>query len=302
MKSARKVSCMPKPETVIIGPGVVGQAVGRLLKRKSYPIRAVAGRSLASAARAVEFIGAGTPTRSVRAAAKGARLILIATQDRAVSQVCETLAESGAIQREAVVLHFSGALGSDALEAAHRRNAYVGALHPLQSFASPEAAVRRLKGSWFTFEGDDAALPAAAQVVEALGGRMTRIAPENRALYHAATCVLSNYLVALADIAVNMLVLSGLPEKDALKAAEPLLQGTVENLRSLGLPDALTGPIARGDVQTVQRHLDALRALPDEIQRLYRQLGLYTIRVARRKGTLDTRNAKKLAALLGRGM
>ena len=109
-------------------------------------------------------------------------------------------------------------------------------------FASPEAAVKAMKGTCFTFDGDPEAAPVAQKIVDALGGRMVRIAPESRPLYHAASCVLSNYLVAVADLGLIMLELSGMDKAEAARAARPLLRGTVENIEKLGVPAALTGP------------------------------------------------------------
>jgi len=292
---------MTKPAIAIIGPGVVGRAVGRLLRQKRFPIKAVAGRTPERVRAALKFIGGGRAARSAASAARGAGVVFLTTPDRMIQTVCEEIAAARALKRGAVVLHCSGAYDAGILASARERKAYVAALHPLQSFASPEAAVKRMKGSYFTFDGDEAALPVAGQIVKALGGRMVHIPPQNKALYHAASCVLSNYLVAIADLGLIMLGLSGLRADEAARAAQPLLRGTVENIGVLGVPDALTGPIARGDVETVERHLRALAVLPRPVRRLYRELGLYTVRVAQRKGTLQPADARGLVRMLKRG-
>jgi predicted short-subunit dehydrogenase-like oxidoreductase (DUF2520 family) len=292
---------MPKPKIAIIGPGRVGCAVARLLKEKRFPIAAVAGPSSERVHRAVEFIGAGKPARSAPAAAKTADVVLLTTPDRMIKPVCDEIAAAKGFKRNATVLHCSGAHDAELLASARACKARVAVLHPLQSFASPEQAVRRMKGTYFTFDGDDDAEPVAAQIVQALGGTLVRVRPKDRALYHAASCVLSNYLVALADLSFILMQLSGLSPKDAARALQPLMRGTVENIDTLGVPHALTGPIARGDVETVQRHLDALRPLPRDIRRLYTDLGLYTVRIAQRKGTLKSHDALALTRLLTEG-
>ena len=289
---------MAKPKTAIIGPGVVGKAAGKLLRAKRFPIAGVAGTSLHAARAAVKFIGGGRAARSASAAARGADIVLLTTPDRAIAEVCREIVDAKAVKRNAVVFHFSGAHGSDLLAPVRERKAFAAALHPMQSFASPGAAIRTMKGAFFTFDGDDEAAPVAESLVKALGGRMLRIAPENKALYHAAGCVISNYVAAIADLGVIMLTLSGLPPKDAARAAAPLLKGTADNIARLGMPQALTGPISRGDVETVERHLAALARLPSEIRGLYRQLGLYTVRVAQRKGTLHAAEARRMINLL----
>ena len=289
---------MAKPKVAIVGPGVVGRALGRLLRQKRFPIVGVAGRSPESVRGAIKFIGAGRAKRSASTAARGADVVFLTTPDKMIRPVCEEIAAAGAFKRGAVVFHCSGAYGADLLVSASERKAHAAALHPLQSFASPEAAVKRMKGTYFTFDGDEVAAPVAERIVEALGGRMVRIPPQNKALYHAASCVLSNYLVSIADLGLIMLTLSGLRPEEAVRAARPLLRGTVENIGILGVPDALTGPIARGDVETVERHLRALGPLPKAVRRLYCQLGLYTVRVAQRKGTLQPADARGLVTIL----
>jgi predicted short-subunit dehydrogenase-like oxidoreductase (DUF2520 family) len=289
---------MTHPEIAVIGPGVVGCALGRLLKRKRYPVVAVAGGAPKRAKEAAEFIGGARVARSNAAAARGADVVFITTPDRAIRAVCEEIAAARALKRGAVVFHCSGAYGPGPLIAARDAGALVAALHPIQSFASPEEAVRRMKGTFFTFEGDAGAETIADRIVRALGGTLARVAKVDRALYHAALCVLSNYQVALADLGFAMLGLAGMDRGQAAAAAGPLVRGTLENVAALGPAGALTGPIARGDAATVERHLGALRRLPREIAQLYCELGRYTVRLARRKGTLDPAGARRLMAVL----
>ncbi len=290
---------MAKPKIAIIGPGVVGRSIGRLLHERRFPIAAVAGPSPSHVRAALDFIGAGHAARSPAVAARiRATWSFSTVPDRMIRPVCEEIAAAKGFRRGAVVIHCAGVHDASVLAAARERKALVAALHPLQSFASPEGAVKAMKGTCFTFDGDEAAAPVAEKIVEALGGRMVRVRPEGRALYHAASCVLSNYLVAVADLGMIMLVLSGMDKAEAARAARPLLAGTVENIGRVGVPAALTGPISRGDVETVTRHLAALSRLPREIRRLYCSLGLYTVRVAQRKGTLNQADARSLVRLL----
>ena len=289
---------MPKPKIAIVGPGVVGRAIGRLLRRQRFPIAAVAGTSAEKVRVALDFIGAGRVARRPSTAARSGDVVFLTTPDRAIRPVCEEIAAAKGFKRSAVVFHCSGAHDASLLSAARQCKAHVAVLHPLQSFASPEQAVKRMKGAYFTYEGDHAAVPVAADIVRALGGKLVHVPPENRALYHAASCVLSNYLVSIADLGLIMMNLAGLNADEARRAVTPLLRGTVENIGKLGVPAALTGPIARGDVETVERHLRALSPLPRVVQRLYRELGLYTVRVAQRKGSLDPANARGLTRIL----
>lgn len=289
---------MTKPKIAIIGPGVVGRAVGRILRGKRFAITAVAGRTAERVRDAIAFIGGGRAARSLSAAAKGADIVLLTTPDGAIKPVCDQIAAEHGFKRGAVVLHFSGAYGPELLNAAHDCKAHIGALHPIQSFPSPEAAVKRMKGVYFAFDGDESAAQAAETLVAALGGKMLHLPSGSRAMYHASLSVLSNYLVAVADLGTNMLKLCGLPPEESAQAVAPLIEGTVENIKTVGLPDALTGPIARGDVATVERHLQAMAGLPRPIRHLYCELGLYTVRVAQRKGTLKPDGARHLVMVL----
>ena len=289
---------MGKPRIAIIGPGVVGRSIGRLLHARRFPIAAVAGPSPSHVREALDFIGAGRAARSPAVAAHSGDVVFLTVPDRMIRPVCEEIAAAKGFKRGAVVFHCAGVHDASVLAAARQRKALIAALHPLQSFATPDGAVKAMKGTCFTFDGDEEAAPVAEKIVEALGGRMVRVRPEGRALYHAASCVLSNYLVSVADLGTIMLGLSGMDRTEAARAAQPLLAGTVANIGSVGVPAALTGPISRGDVETVARHLAALSRLPREIRRLYCSLGLYTVRVAQRKGTLDQAGARSLVRLL----
>ena len=290
-----------KTSVSIIGAGVVGRALGRLLREKGYTILAVASRSNASVRQAIEFIGEGRAARTPAAAAKSSDIVLITTSDGAIRTVCDHVTADKGFKRGSVVLHFSGALGSSALTSAHERKAHVASLHPLQSFPSAEEALKRMKGTVFTFEGDEEAEPAAAALVKALGGKMIAIDASAKALYHAACCVISNYAVSIMDLGLVLLELTGFSREQAQKAVMPLLKGTVGNIDDLGVPAALTGPVARGDTATIERHLEALRPMPREIRRLYCELGLYTLRVAQRKSPLDQTAARHMWHLFTRG-
>ena len=285
----------------IIGAGVVGRTLGKALADGGYSVVAVGSRSSTSVRDAVAFIGQGRAARSLASAAKPGDVVLITTSDGAIRSACEAIAAEKGFKRGSVVIHVSGALSSSELASARQCKAHVASLHPLQSFPSPEEGLKRLKGTIFTFEGDAAAEPVAAGLVRALGGRMIPLDASSKALYHAACCVISNYVVSIADLGTVLLELSGLSRKDACRAAVPLLTGTVRNIADIGSPAALTGPIARGDAETIERHLAALRPLPRDIRRLYCEMGLYTVRVAQRKGTLDGATARHLLHMLSLG-
>jgi len=206
-----------------------------------------AGRSLATALTRAGwdhrgFLGRGD---DVAPAAAGVDLVVVATPDAAVADVAAAIAPRGGV----VVAHLAGSLGLDVL-APHRRRA---GLHPLVSLPSPAVGAARLAaGAWFGVAGD----PLAQKAVEDLGGRWFPVADEDRATYHAAAAVASNHLVALLGQVARLADAIGVPPAAYLDLA----RATLENVTELGVEAALTGPVARGDWDTVARHLGALPA------------------------------------------
>ncbi len=177
----------------------------------------------------------------------------------------------------------------------------VGTLHPLVSFADPRVAVEAMNDVAFGIEGDEPARAMAKRIVRALGARAVFLEAENLALYHAGAVMASNYVVAMADTAQTLLVRAGVPPDQALPVLIPLLNSVVQNLARLGLPGALTGPVERGDVSSVERHLKTLEARAPELLALYRLVGRDVLRLAREKGAMDPVNAARIEALFSEG-
>jgi predicted short-subunit dehydrogenase-like oxidoreductase (DUF2520 family) len=203
------------------------------------------GRAGSAVARAVASLPGWTVTEPVRhgddlrGAAHGVDLLVLATPDGAVAEVAAAVEPVGST----VVAHLAGALGLDVL-APHARRASV---HPLRSI--PEASAE-LRGAWFAVAGD----PLVATLVDSLGGHRVAVDDEHRAAYHAAACIASNHLVALLGQVERVAATAGVP----LEAYLDLVRQTVDNVAALGPAAALTGPVQRGDVATIDRHLAAL--------------------------------------------
>lgn len=287
----------------IIGAGRVGSSMGLLLRRAGYAITAVACRSAASAQKAAAFIGAGEPTTDVVKASAGAGIILITTPDRAIRDACIAAASGGALRPGTLVVHTSGAHTLDLLDAARSAGAGRAVLHPLQSLASREQGIRTLPGSYFRIESDPEAAESAREIVRALGG-IELVMPkwssdrDSAALYHAGAVAVSNYFVALVHYGLKFYQTLGADNQEALKAVLPLINGTLHNIQTLGIPDALTGPIMRGDTGTVRDHLAAMRKKAPELGVLYRELARETVEVAREKGSIDQQQAEELLKLV----
>lgn len=293
---------------VIIGPGRMGLALGAALHHEQAIDR------LTYFGRAVEppphplFDRNPHPLEGEPEAAAeyrmlpalpppGTTIVILAVPDDALPEVVHDLAMMGAAPPGCAALHLSGALSTDALEPLHHRGYAIGSMHPLMAVADPWLAGERLVGAAFAMTGEPAAITAARRIVADLGGVPLTIPAVQRPVYHAAAVVASNYLVALMGAAVRMLGQAGIDEQDAVRALMPLLRGTLDNIEQLGVRAAVTGPIARGDVDTVRLHL---ARLSDEDRVLYCGLGLELLRLARAAG-LDETRAAEIEALLTSG-
>jgi predicted short-subunit dehydrogenase-like oxidoreductase (DUF2520 family) len=161
-----------------------------------------------------------------------------------------------------------------------------------------DQAEKLMPGSFCAIEGDETALPVVRQLVQDVGGILMEIAPEAKPLYHAAAVAASNYLVALMDLALKLDREAGILPGVSFRALWPLIKGTLNNIGAKGIPAALTGPIARGDVDTVRAHVRAIEAHAPGCLMIYKTLGLYTVNLARDKGTCSTEAAEALTVLL----
>lgn len=284
--------------TGIAGTGRVAQALGRLLAAAGEPVAFVAGRDAARAAAAASFIAHGAQAVSFDHLAARAQQVIIAVSDDAIASVAGRLAAAG--MRSGAALHTCGARGSDELAALQSAGVSCGVLHPLQTVATAERGVAALPGAWFAVAGDAAASAWARHICELLGAKTLAVAPDRMPLYHAAAALASNYVTGLLDAAVILMKTAGIEEETALDALGPLVRASVENTLALGPVKALTGPLRRGDVETVRRHLLSLAGAPPLARELYRSAGLHTLDVARRAGLAEPQ-ARALEALLREG-
>lgn len=228
----------------------------------------------------------------------GARVVLLCVQDDAIEGAAAALAANPSLGGATRILHGSGLKTSRSLAALGALGMPVGSVHPLQSFPT-EPVLGRMRGVTFAVEGDEDAVTDGWALAEAAGGRPRRVTADQKPAYHAAAVVASNLLVAAVDAAVEAASLAGFEADDALRMLLPLVEGSVANLGAVGLPDALTGPIARGDVGVVSAHLDALAKRP-ALAGMYRALSARAVEVARRQGRAPEEALNAIRALIAR--
>ncbi|HEX8604699.1 MAG TPA: Rossmann-like and DUF2520 domain-containing protein [Pseudoduganella sp.] len=266
----------------IVGAGHVGRTLGRLWQVAGvFDIAGVLARSPASAQRGVDFIGAGLALTAADTL-PAADVYMLAVTDDQIVPACAALAASRPLEG-AIVFHCSGALASGALEAARLAGAQVASVHPIRSFADPEAVVAAFAGTFCGIEGSHAALALLVPALEAIGARPVAIDPAAKTVYHAAAVFASNYLVTVLDAALRAYQAAGIPEDVARELARPLAQESLSNVFRMGAAGALSGPIARGDYATVRRQQAAVSAWDADTGKLYGALVPATTALAARK-------------------
>ncbi len=287
----------------IIGAGRLGTVLGRALTKAGYEIKVAVARRPAHAQRAARAIG----RKVIPLAAKDLKqitpeqlkifdsiaLFLITTPDDQIGAVSEGL--SALIRHSTrsnwkpnvnkTILHSSGALSSEILEPLREAGFSTGSLHPLVSISDPLSNPEIFAGVFFCLEGDSRALRTAERIVHRLGGHSFTLRGRMKPLYHAAAVTTSGHVVALFDIALEMLSHCGLKSRKAQRILLPLLQSTLTNLASKVPAKALTGTFSRADVATARRHLAALQAegLKDALS-AYLLLGRRSTELARKSG------------------
>lgn len=283
----------PVPSIAVLGLGRVGNVLSRALYTAGYPIVAVASRNMAKAETAAMLFGA-EPTSPVRAAQRADMVLLTVPDDVLPGLACQ-LAEANAWREGQFVVHASGASPTNVLQPAAQYGAVTGSFHPVAAFASPDVPLP--SGITFGIEAPQPLQDILVQMAHALHGYALLITDEQKTLYHAAAVVASNYTVTLAAMAAQLFGDLGATPEEALRALLPLMRTTLDNLERQGLPDALTGPLVRGDVGTVQRHLQALDQTSPSVGAFYRNLGQATLPLAQQRG-LDQATAGAMQDLM----
>jgi predicted short-subunit dehydrogenase-like oxidoreductase (DUF2520 family) len=279
----------------IAGAGRVAQALGRALYQRGVDVAYVASRHRNRAESAAEFIGPATTAVEYSELPSRSGRLLIAVSDSAIESVARVLADGGA--RDGIALHTCGAKGTEALRALSDCGVACGTLHPLQTVREGQGSASALTGISFAVSGDGKAVAWAEEIARLLEGHVLRIRPECQVLYHTAAVMASNYITTLMDVAQELLVSAGLDPADAVLALAPLVRTSVENAVTLGTTAALTGPIARGDSDTVASHLNALSNRDQRVSHLYSVAGLNALAIAERRG-LDQAKVAAVANVL----
>ena len=263
------------PGVFILGAGRAGRGLSRALRASGVHVIGLHGRREEGEP---DVVTSGP----IPDAAHAADTILVAVRD---GQLEEALGELAAapLAAGAIVLHASGSAEPSALAQLRSAGHPCGTFHPLVPLADPARAAERLRGAWIGIDGDAGAIAVAEQLAERLGAHTLRIPAGEKAVYHAAAVIASNFPTVLAAVAVSLLGSVGMNERESWGAIRALMRGAVANLDTEVPARALTGPIARGDVETVQKHLAALEPHP-ATRELYAMLSRVAVELARTGG------------------
>jgi predicted short-subunit dehydrogenase-like oxidoreductase (DUF2520 family) len=277
-----------------IGAGTVGNALASRLSGAGYNVSAVASRSFSSAERLAGTVPGCQAMKTPQQAADAADLVFVTTPDAAIGSVVSQLKWHAGQS----VVHCSGADSTEVLHPAKSQGALVGAFHPLQTFASVKQAIDNLPGSTFAVEADEPLRSTLKQMASDLHGYSIELMAGDKVLYHASAVIACNYFVTLVKLSSDLWQSFGVSRNDAVRALVPLLKGTLNNIENVGIPNCLTGPIARGDAGTVKKHLAALDQSAPSVADIYRKLGVETVPIALDKGKIEEKAANGLLALL----
>jgi predicted short-subunit dehydrogenase-like oxidoreductase (DUF2520 family) len=277
-----------------IGAGTVGTALAVLLSQKGYEFIGASRRNRTNTGKSGKIVGNLHLLDSNQEVADNAELVFITTPDDAIATVVSQVKwENGQS-----VVHCSGADSVDVLEPARKAGAMVGGFHPLQTFAGVKQAIENIPGSTFAIEAEEPLLTTLKDMSTALRGHWIKLKAGDKVAYHAAAVFASNYLVTLVKMSTDLWRTFGIPTDQATQSLLPLIRGTLNNIENIGIPQCLTGPIARGDTGTVSKHLKTLREKAPSLLFPYKELGLQTVPVALAKGKIDEKQAIELEAIL----
>jgi predicted short-subunit dehydrogenase-like oxidoreductase (DUF2520 family) len=281
-----------KPQIAIVGPGRLGSALAISLKRAGYEISEIVSRNNAGSKQRARSLArrVGARVSPGDNARLDADIVWFCVPDREIASSSRQLASIVGWE-EKTAFHSSGALASDELNALRRHGAAVASVHPMMTFVN--GSIASLQGVPFAIEGDKAAVLVARRVVKNLGGEAFAIRKQQKAAYHARGSFASPLLVALLVTGEQLARKAGLSAVEARKKMLPIVKQTIANYEALGPAGAFSGPIVRGDAETVGKHGRALAKTP-EARAVYLALARAALRY------LPARNRAQLKKALGR--
>jgi predicted short-subunit dehydrogenase-like oxidoreductase (DUF2520 family) len=287
----------PRLDVGVVGTGRAGSVIGAALKRAGHQVKACTAVTDLSKLRA-EALLPGVAILSIEETVADRDLILLSIPDDVLAQVVSGLAATNAVSPGTFVLHLSGRYGIDILRPLTELGCLPLALHPVMTFTGTSIDLNRLSACPFGVTTHPTLRPVAETLVMEMGGEPVWVPEASRSLYHAALTFGANNLMTLVNQTSELLESAGITNPEALVA--PLLSASLDNALRNG-DSALTGPIARGDAETVREHLRVLANFDPAVTQAYRSLARLTAVRALASGALQPQSAENLLAMLADG-
>ncbi|MEL6445959.1 MAG: Rossmann-like and DUF2520 domain-containing protein [Bacteroidota bacterium] len=288
-----------RPGVTVVGAGAVGRVLALRLRAHGYPIRAVLSRTRSGADALAREVEAARASDSLRDLPDTTRFLLVCVPDDELPRVADDLARVRHDWQGTVVAHVSGALPASVLDPLADLGADVLSFHPLQTITR-QSDPAALDDIYVGLEGQAKAVAAGIELAVGLGMRYLVLSAEAKARYHLAASMASNFFVTLMGLVQETLLSLDIDRADSFAVIEPLVQGTLANLAASTPEDALTGPVVRGDLDTLRRHALALRQHLPHLIPVYSALTVETTRLAVRSGALDPEAAEDVLGLMQR--
>jgi len=286
-------------EIGFIGAGKVGTSLGNYLTKKDLSVSGYYSKSRSSSERSAELTGSAL-FEDLDSLLKSSEVVFITTGDDAIPEVVKLLSQSPHLNEKHTFVHTSGALSSDVLECFEALGCGICSCHPIMTFSEVTTPVKDLAATQFTLEGNHEGKAVIQEILDTTGNEFFVIDKESKILYHAAACVLSNYMVTLIDSGFEMLKKAGIDQAKIAPSFLPLITATLNNVRKSGTVNALTGPLVRGDENTIIKHLDAIESIMPEYLELYQTMGMTTLNMIRDK-RMDTEKCLKIMNAVTKG-
>lgn len=287
----------PRPAVTVIGAGAMGRALALRLHERGYPVLAVISQTRPHAEELARAVEARVASDSLHDLPAESRLVVCCVPDARVGEIAGRLSRISHPWRKTVVLHTSGALAANALAPLAAEGARTLSFHPLQTLTKTSAP-SALDGVYVGIEGEPPALAAGIELAVGLGMRYLILSADAKPRYHLAASIASNFLVTLQSIVQQLLQGLDIDRATAQEVMAPLVRGTLDNLAASTPEDALTGPILRGDLETIHKHGLALRRHTPHLVPVYASLAMETVTLAVRSSRLDPSRAEEILALL----
>jgi len=267
----------PRPPMALIGTGPVSRSLGWAICHAGYPISAVIGLELEQARNMRRQLGADIASTSVAAIPNRTRIFVLAVTDDRIVAVAERLVELDFLDKACTAIHCSGALPASVMAPLQAFGVSLMSFHPMMAF--PRGSRKRsLRGISIGIEGNSQAVQLGMRIARDIGAIPVEIPTEWKTTYHLAGVWASNFLVGLISQAASLMDEISRDGNKSLQILEPLIQGTIDQIKRTGIEGALTGPAMRGDIGTIQKHLEILSSQHPEYAEIYRLMTNYIIR------------------------